>query len=88
MMRNLIRENCGNLLNTMLENFLFSILGQSLRNMRERRQDLEKRVKYYEDNLLSDSDDGCLQKYHEAKAELDQLYNHITEGIIIRSCIA
>ena len=26
----LIRENCGNLLNTMLENFLFSILGQSL----------------------------------------------------------
>ena len=40
--------------------------------------------KIYEDNLLSDSDDGRLQKYHEAKAELDQLYNHITEGIIIR----
>ena len=53
--------------------------------MPERRQDLEKRVKFYEDNLLSNSDDGCLQQYHEAKAELDQLYNHITEGIIIRS---
>ena len=53
--------------------------------MRERRQDLEKRVRFYEDNLLSDSDDGCLQEYHEAKAELNQLYNHITEGIIIRS---
>ena len=53
--------------------------------MREKRQDLEKRVKFYEDNLLSDSDDGCLQEYHEAKAELNQLYNHITEGIIIRS---
>ena len=69
-MRNLIRENCGNFLNTMSENFLFS------------RQDLEKRVKFYEDNLLSNSDEGCLQEYHEAKAELDQLYNHITEGII------
>ena len=54
--------------------------------MQERRQDVEKQVKFYEDNLLSDSDDGCLQKYHQAEAELNQLYNHIIEGIIIRSC--
>ena len=48
--------------------------------MRKRRQDLEKRVKFYEDNLLSDSDDGCLQECHKAKAELNQLYNHIRDG--------
>ena len=65
--------------------FSFQYSRAKSKRMRERRQDLEKRVKFYEDNLLSDSDDGCLQKYHEAKAELDQLYNHITEGIIIRS---
>ena len=53
--------------------------------MRERRQDLEKRVKFYEDNLSSNSDDSCLQEYREAKAELSQLYNHIPEGIIIPS---
>ena len=65
--------------------FSFQYSRAKSKRMRERRQDLEKRVKFYEDNLLSDSDDGCLQKYHEAKAELDQLYSHITEGIIIRS---
>ena len=53
--------------------------------VRERGHDLEKSVKFYEDNLLSDSGDGCLQEYHEAKAELNQLCDHITNGIIIRS---
>ena len=41
---------------------------------------MEKRVKFYEDNLLSDLDDGCLQEYHEAEAELNQLYNDIRAG--------
>ena len=87
-MRNLIRENCGNFINTMLENFLFSILGQSLSICEKEDKIWKNELNFYEDNLLSDSDDGCLQKYHEAKAELDQLYNHITEGIIIHSPIA
>ena len=65
--------------------FSFQYSRAKFKRMRERRHDLEKRFKCYEDNLLSDLDDGCLQKYHEAEAELDQLYNHITEGIIIHS---
>ena len=43
--------------------FSFQYSRAKSKHMRERRQDLEKRVKFYEDNLLSDSDDGCLQKY-------------------------
>ena len=37
---------------------------------------------FYEDNLNSNSDDSFLKEYQETKAELETMYNHITEGII------
>ena len=49
---------------------------------RESRANLEKRVMFHEDNLNSNSDDSFLKEYQEAKAELETMYNHTTEGII------
>ena len=55
------------------------------KHRRESRANLGKRVKFYEDNLNSNSDDLFLKEYQDAKVELETMYNHITEGIIIRS---
>ena len=55
------------------------------KHRRESRANLEKRVKFYEDNLNSNSDDSFLKEYQDAKVELETMYNHITEGIIIWS---
>ena len=46
---------------------------------------LEKRVKFYEDNLNSNSNNSSLKDYQDAKVKLETMYNHITEGIIIWS---
>ena len=35
--------------------------------------------------ICSSSSDFVLKEYHEAKAELEQIYDYITEGIILRS---
>ena len=52
------------------------------KHRRESRANLEKRAKFYEDNLNSNSDDSFLKEYQEAKAKLETMYNHITDGII------
>ena len=38
-----------------------------------------------ESKIFSSSSDYVLKEYHEAKAELEQIYDYITEGIILRS---
>ena len=35
--------------------------------------------------ICSSSSDYVLKEYHEAKAELEQIYDYITEGIILHS---
>ena len=53
------------------------------KHRRESRANLEKRVKFYEDNLNSNSDNSFMKEYQDAKVELETMYNHITKGIII-----
>ena len=69
----------------MSENFPFSILGQSLSVCEKEDKIWKNELNFMKIIYCPISDDGCLQKYHEAKAELDQLYNRTTEGIIMRS---
>ena len=38
-----------------------------------------------ESKICSSSSDYVSKEYHEAKAELEQIYDYITEGIILRS---
>ena len=54
-------------------------LKERAKHRRETRANLERRVKFYEDNLNSNSDDDSfLKEYQEAKAKLDTTYNHTT----------
>ena len=55
------------------------------RKRNRKRQGLERKVIEMESNSCSSSSDYVLKEYCEAKAKLEQIYDHITEGIILRS---
>ena len=61
----------------------YPINAASKRN--RKRQELERKVIEMESKICSSSPDYVLKEYHEAKAELEQIYDYITEGIILRS---
>ena len=46
---------------------------------------LEKKVKELESQIRSNSDEALVEQYNKSKNELENLYNYITEGIILRS---
>ena len=50
---------------------------------KEAREKLEAKVKNYEKNYSPSADD--LAYYEEAKLELEKMYDHITDGIILQS---
>ena len=52
---------------------------------RARRSHLEEKVKSLESAISSDSGAEILYDYSEAKTELEKVYNHIAEGIILCS---
>ena len=52
---------------------------------RARRSYLEEKDKSLENAICSDSSAEVLRDYSEAKVELEKVYDHITEGIILRS---
>ena len=68
-----------------IRKFTIKYSKERAKRRRESRTNLEKRVKFHKDNLNSNSDDSFLKEYQEAKAKLETMYNHITEGIIIQS---
>ena len=61
----------------------YSINAAGKRN--RKRQELERKVIEMESKICSSSSDYVLKEYHEAKAELEQIYDYITEGIILCS---
>ena len=52
---------------------------------RARRSHPEEKVKSLENTISSDSSAEVLREYSEAKNELEKVYDHIAEGIILRS---
>ena len=48
-------------------------------------QELERKVTEMESKICSSSSNYVLKEYHETKAELEQIYDYITEGIIFCS---
>ena len=52
---------------------------------RARRSHLEEKVKSLENDISSDFSVEVLCDYSKAKVELEKAYNHIAEGIILRS---
>ena len=61
----------------------YSINAAGKRN--RKRQELERKVIEMESKICSSSSDYLSKGYHEAKAELEQIYDYITEGIILCS---
>ena len=48
-------------------------------------EELERKVIEMESKICSHSSDYVLKEYYEAKAELEQIYDYITEGLILCS---
>ena len=46
---------------------------------------LEAKVRELESIISTNSNDLAIEEYHKCKAELEEIYNYITEGIIVRS---
>ena len=46
---------------------------------------LDKKVKELESQIRSNSDEALVEQYNKSKNELENLYNYITEGIILHS---
>ena len=53
------------------------------KSIKEAREKLEAKVKNFKKNHSLSADD--LADYEEAKVELEKIYDHITDGIILRS---
>ena len=50
-----------------------------------KRVTLETKVEELESIISTNSNDLVIEEYHKCKAELEEIYNYITEGIILRS---
>ena len=55
------------------------------RGRREKRKALEQKVKELESLISTKAEECSLQEYNKCKQVLEEIYNYITEGIIIRS---
>ena len=53
------------------------------KSRKDAREKLEPKIKNFEKNYNPSADD--LADYEEAKVELEKIYDHITDGIILRS---
>ena len=52
---------------------------------RAKRNKLELRVKELEVLISSNAEETVIQEYHDCKHQLEEIYNYITQGIILRS---
>ena len=52
---------------------------------RARRLELESKVKEFEEQLTTASNDQLINDYNKCKEELEPLYDYITDRIILRS---
>ena len=52
---------------------------------KEKRKHLENEVVHLENELVENNSEPLISEYETAKKELDIIYNHITDGIILRS---
>ena len=45
---------------------------------------LETKVRELESIISTNSNNSVIEEYHKCKAELEEIYNYITKGIILR----
>ena len=52
---------------------------------KEKKKHLENEVVHLENELVENNSELLINEYETAKKEVDVIYNHITDGIILRS---
>ena len=68
-----------------MRQFCMSYSKQKRRERKQKRMSLESKLKRLENNITVMSTDLELKEYNSVKQELEQTYNYITEGIILRT---
>ena len=58
---------------------------QKSRERKQKRISLESKLESLENNITVTSTDLELKEYNSVKQELEQIYNYITDGIILRT---
>ena len=90
----MIREELGNIedprtkweiLKYKIQQFSSHFSKKVARARKEKRLHLEYEVQKFEKSISSCSSENKLKEYEQAKSELEEIYNYITEGIILRS---
>ena len=68
-----------------MRQFCMSYSKQKSRERKQKRMSLESKLKKLENNITVTSTDFELKEYNSVKQELEQIYNDITKGIILRT---
>ena len=68
-----------------MRQFCMSYPKQKSRERKQKGMSLESKLKMLENNISVTSTDLELKEYNSVKQELEQIYNYITEGIILRT---
>ena len=55
------------------------------RERKAKRNKLELRAREFEVLISSNVEETFMHEYHDCKHQLEKIYNHITQGIILRS---
>ena len=58
---------------------------EKARGQKEKRNKLELRVKELDALISSNAEEALIQEYQKCKHHLEEIYNYVTQGIIIRS---
>ena len=68
-----------------MRQFCMSYSKQKSREKKQKRMSLESKLKKLENDITVMSTDLELKEYNSIKQELEQIYNYITQGIIVRT---
>ena len=72
-------------LNCQIRQFSLKISKEKAKQRKDKRIGLESRIKELESSISTKSDSALIDEYNECKQELENLYDYITRGIMLRS---
>ena len=79
------RSSMRKQLNCQIRQFSLKISKEKAKQRKDKRIGLESRIKELESSISTKSDSALIDEYNECKQELENLYDYITQGIMLRS---
>ena len=68
-----------------IRQFSLKISKEKAKQRKAKRIGFESRIKEHESSISTKSDSALINEYNECKQELENLYDYITQGTILRS---